>query len=404
MPEALRRGGRVFPSHLHHLSFLSEGCDLTPKYTCLTALPSRQSPVPTQTSRRCPWDAGVEKVLNGQRRLRVGKRPVGLARPLVPNGLRHFRQLEVPEPPAVCPRHLSEGGVLGHGVGDDSILLRLHAYALEEGEVELRVVGHDFVGATNDFPNPRQVRLDGGRVRHVLRPDAVDFRRRVPALVPPGPVLPVIEDVAVAVHDGECQNLVALSLAGVKPRGLGVQHNALPVPVAGPQVALEVKAVLVEPLLVALVNDVAIASVGVRVILLVHQGVGARDEQDGLLAAHLANLGGVDEVAALYLQVLAGRARLARALAIGHLVDGLLANHLGNLLVGGVRLAAEEQRRVAAVHDGLGLLVVLGLKLAHGLQDDGDAEGCAQCCRKNLAKSKSPHRSARGIQAKEGGA
>ena len=55
-------------------------------------------------------------------------------------------------------------------------------------------------------------------------------------------------------------------------------------------------------------------------------------------------------------------------------MDGLLANHLRNLLVGGVRLATEEERRVAAVDDGLRLLIVLALQLAHGLQDDGDAD------------------------------
>ena len=129
-----------------------------------------------------------------------------------------------------------------------------------------------------------------------------------------------------------------------------------------------------EALLVALVHDVAVAPVGAGVVLVVHERVGARDEQDGLLSAHLRNLRRVDEVAALYLQVLARRGGLARALPVGHLVDGLLANHLGNLLVRGVGLAAEEQRRVAAVHDGLGLLVVLRFQLAHGLQDDGDAD------------------------------
>ena len=56
-----------------------------------------------------------------------------------------------------------------------------------------------------------------------------------------------------------------------------------------------------DALLVALVHDVAVAPVRVRVELVVHERVRARDEQDGLLAAHLANLGGVDEVAALNL-------------------------------------------------------------------------------------------------------
>lgn len=56
---------------------------------------------------------------------------------------------------------------------------------------------------------------------------------------------------------------------------------------------------------IGLVHDVAVALVGVRVELVVHERVGARDEQNGLPTAHLADFGGVDEVAALDLQVLA---------------------------------------------------------------------------------------------------
>ena len=70
------------------------------------------------------------------------------------------------------------------------------------------------------------------------------------------------------------------------------------------QVALEVERLVVQALRVALVHDVAVALVGVRVELIVHERVGARDEQDGLPAAHLADFRCVDEVAALYLQVL----------------------------------------------------------------------------------------------------
>ena len=44
------------------------------------------------------------------------------------------------------------------------------------------------------------------------------------------------------------------------------------------------------------------------------------------------------------------------------------------LIVGGVGLATEEERRVAAVDDGLRLLIVFAFQLAHGLQDDGDAD------------------------------
>lgn len=113
---------------------------------------------------------------------------------------------------------------------------------------------------------------------------------------------------------------------------------------------------------------------GVRVVFVIHERVRARDEEDGLLAAHLADFRRVDKVAPLDLQVLARRWRLPAGFVVGHLMDGLLANHLRDFLVRGVRLAAEEQGGVAAVHDGLRLLVVFALKLAHGLQDDGDAD------------------------------
>lgn len=72
------------------------------------------------------------------------------------------------------------------------------------------------------------------------------------------------------------------------------------------QVALEVERLVVQALWVALVHDVAVALVGVRVELVVHERVGARDEQDCLPAAHLSDFRRVDEVAALYLQVLRG--------------------------------------------------------------------------------------------------
>lgn len=71
------------------------------------------------------------------------------------------------------------------------------------------------------------------------------------------------------------------------------------------QVALEVEGLVVQAFGVALVHDVAVALMGVRVELVIHERVGARDEQNGLPTAHLADFGGVDEVAALDLQVLA---------------------------------------------------------------------------------------------------
>ena len=74
------------------------------------------------------------------------------------------------------------------------------------------------------------------------------------------------------------------------------------------QIALEVEGLVVQALRVALVHDVAVALVGVRVELVVHERVGARNEQDGLPAAHLADFRRVNEVATLYLQVLRCRA------------------------------------------------------------------------------------------------
>ena len=139
-------------------------------------------------------------------------------------------------------------------------------------------------------------------------------------------------------------------------------------------VRLEVERLVVEALRVALVHDIHVPLVAVGIVFVVHERVGARDEQDGLFAAHLGDLRRVDQVAALYLHVLGRAGRLAGAFVVGELVDGLLADHLRDLLVRAVGLAAQKQGGVAAVHDGLRLLVVLRLKLAHGLQDDGDAD------------------------------
>ena len=62
----------------------------------------------------------------------------------------------------------------------------------------------------------------------------------------------------------------------------------------------------------------------------------------------------------------------------GDVGDGLLADHVGNLLVGVCRLAPEEQQRVAGVHYGLGIVLPVGLlKLGEGLQDHRDRDVAA---------------------------
>ena len=140
------------------------------------------------------------------------------------------------------------------------------------------------------------------------------------------------------------------------------------------KVLLEVERLVVQASLVAAGIEVDVVRMGLDGILLVLQRVCARDQEDRVLAAHLADLGGIDELAPLDLHVLRAGGGLPVRLAERGLMDGLVADHLGDLLVGGVRLAAQEERRVAAVDDRLGILVIARIELCHGLQDDRDRD------------------------------
>ena len=89
------------------------------------------------------------------------------------------------------------------------------------------------------------------------------------------------------------------------------------------------------------------------VVLPIAQRVGARYEHDRLVARHLADLRRLDEIALDDVPVSRRGAHGPAALVECEDRDRLLAGHLRDLPVGLVRLAAEEQRRVAAVDDGL---------------------------------------------------
>lgn len=120
-----------------------------------------------------------------------------------------------------------------------------------------------------------------------------------------------------------------------------------------------------------------VTRVALKGVLVVHQRARPGDEQYRLAARELGDLRRVDEVAPLDLHVLRGGRRLPAGLVKGHLVDRLLADHLRDLPVGLVGFAPEKKRRIAAVDDRLGVLVVAGLKLRHALQDDRDADVAA---------------------------
>ena len=134
-----------------------------------------------------------------------------------------------------------------------------------------------------------------------------------------------------------------------------------------------------QPFRVPLVHDVAVSLVPPWVEFVIHERVGSGNQEDGFSAAHLSDFGGINEVSPLNLQVLARAGRLPGRLVVGHLMDGLLANHLRNFLVRGIGFSTEEEGRVAAVHNGLGLLVVLRFQLAHGLEDNRDADVPGAC-------------------------
>ena len=104
------------------------------------------------------------------------------------------------------------------------------------------------------------------------------------------------------------------------------------------------------------------------------QGVGPADEHDRLVAREPSHLVGRHEVAFDHVVVLGGGAVRAPRVALREHLHGLLADHLGDRLVGLGRLAAEEHHGVAAVQDGLRALLLVGaLELACRLQDDAEA-------------------------------
>ena len=65
-----------------------------------------------------------------------------------------------------------------------------------------------------------------------------------------------------------------------------------------------------------------------RVVLLVLERIRASDQEDRILAAHLADLSGIDELAALDLHVLRPGRGLPVRFAKRGLMDGLVADHV----------------------------------------------------------------------------
>ncbi len=98
-----------------------------------------------------------------------------------------------------------------------------------------------------------------------------------------------------------------------------------------------------------------------------------RDEHDRLAPAEPRHLRGLDEVALDGLGARGAGALLSSRLAGPAGGDGLLAHGLRDSAVGVPGLAAQEERRVAAVDDGVGVVAVPRLELRQGLQDDRDS-------------------------------
>ena len=120
--------------------------------------------------------------------------------------------------------------------------------------------------------------------------------------------------------------------------------------------------------------DLGIGGVLLDAVLRALQGVGPADEHYRLVAREPAHLVGRHEVAFDHVVVLGrGTVRSPRIAFREHL-HGLLADHLGDHLVGLGRLAAQKHHGVAAVQDGLRPLLLVGaLELAGRLQDDAEA-------------------------------
>lgn len=117
------------------------------------------------------------------------------------------------------------------------------------------------------------------------------------------------------------------------------------------------------------------ARVALEPVLPVHERHAPVHEHERVLARHARHLGGLYEVAlgdaAVHGPGPAGAPRVALRLARHR----LLAGHLADLLVGLVRLAAQVEQRVAGVHDGLGVVVAVGLlQLRERLGDHRDGD------------------------------
>lgn len=108
------------------------------------------------------------------------------------------------------------------------------------------------------------------------------------------------------------------------------------------------------------------------VVFVVLERVGSRDEQQGLPPGEASHLVGEHERSLEDRSVHGGRLVLPLRVVEGEGGDGLVSQHLRDLLVGAEQRRPQEQRRVATGPDGQRLLLAVGaLQLLEGLQDHG---------------------------------
>ena len=133
-----------------------------------------------------------------------------------------------------------------------------------------------------------------------------------------------------------------------------------------------------------------ISRVPLRGVLGVAQRRGVAEQHERPVPAHAAHLGGLHQVALDVAGVSGGRAAVAAANVLRVDLDGLLADHLGNHLLGVHALAAQVEQRVAVVHDGLRIVAVGALELGEALQDDGHVDVAAADDRDHVLDVRQP--------------
>ena len=108
-----------------------------------------------------------------------------------------------------------------------------------------------------------------------------------------------------------------------------------------------------------------------QVILQVHDWLGTPDEQQAVVVVQLADFIWGQQLSAGHLEVGGPGTASALCFAMGLCVDGGLAQHLGDVLVGAGLIAAQIKDAVRVAGDSLPVILVQALNLGHVLNDGG---------------------------------